>query len=62
MIFHRVLPWESRRVKIFIDETPMAAYNVTADRDMLYTCETELTFKRYVLSPDTRAAFLGGFL
>lgn len=40
----------------------MAAYNGIADRDMLYTCETELTFKRYVLSPDTRAAFLGGFL
>ena len=41
VIFHRVLPWESGRVKIFIDETPMAAYNGIADKAMPYPCETE---------------------
>lgn len=25
-------------------------YNIDADRDMLYTCVTELTFKRHVMS------------
>jgi len=41
VIFHRVLPWESGRVKIFIDETPKAAYNGIADKAMPYPCETE---------------------
>ena len=38
----------------------MAAYNGIADRDMLYTCETELTFKRHVMSSDAGPPF-GGF-
>jgi len=29
-------------------------YNNIADRNMLYTCVTELTFKRLVKSPATR--------
>ena len=36
------------------------AYNKIADRDVLYTCVIELTFKRYVISPNTRPPS-GGF-
>lgn len=32
-------------------------YNIDADRDVLYTREIELTFKRHVMLPNTRAAF-----
>ena len=33
------------------------AYNINAGSDTLYTCVTELTFKRHVLPSHTGAAF-----
>ena len=34
----------------FVDILMYLAYTNSADRDMLYTCITELTFKRHVMS------------
>lgn len=39
-----------------IDNIVNDVYNIIAGRDTLYTCETELAFKRYVISSDTRRA------
>jgi len=45
-----------------IDFFIISAYTNIAGRDTLYTCETELTFKRYVISSDTRPPFGGYFI
>lgn len=37
----------------YIDFYTKIAYYNFAGRDTLYTCESELTFKRYVISSDT---------
>lgn len=43
-------------VQFFIDIFENFAYTISADRDMLYTCVTELTFKRHAMSSATGAA------
>jgi len=44
-----------------IDNLFKIGYNNIAGRNTLYTCETELTFKRHVMSSVTRPPY-GGFL